>query len=85
MTFTMEEVNNRMNFLDITISKIYHKISFNVYRKRTATGIFIPNDSCHSPERKLAAIRYLNKPSFSITYEQNKQKKRIRQNRTSNT
>jgi hypothetical protein len=33
MTFTMEEeVNNRINFLDITISKDDHKISFNMYR-----------------------------------------------------
>jgi hypothetical protein len=30
-----------------------------VYRKLAATGIIIPNDSCHLPEQKLAAIRYL--------------------------
>jgi hypothetical protein len=33
MIFTMEEVNNNINFLDITISKDEHKISFNIYRK----------------------------------------------------
>jgi len=33
MTFTMEEeVNNRINFLDITIPKVDHKILFNTYR-----------------------------------------------------
>ena len=58
MTFTMEEVNNSINFLDITISTDEHKISFNVYRKPTATDI-IPSDSCHPPEQKLAGIRYL--------------------------
>ena len=60
MTFTMEEeVNNSINFLDITTYKTNHKISFNIYRKPTATDVIIPNDSCHPPEQKLAAIRYL--------------------------
>lgn len=48
MTFTMEEeLDNGINFLDVTISKIDHKISFNTYRKSTATDIIIPNDTCH--------------------------------------
>ena len=59
MTFTMEEVNNITNFLDITISTDEHKILFNVYRKPTVTDIIIPNDSCHPPEQKLVGIRYL--------------------------
>jgi hypothetical protein len=60
MTFVMEEkINNSINFLDITISKDENKISFNAYRKVTATHIVIPNYSCHPPEQKLAAIRYL--------------------------
>jgi len=59
MPFTMEEeVNNKINLLDITISKVDYKIPFNMYRKPTATDI-IPNDSCHPPEQKLAAIRCL--------------------------
>ena len=51
-------MNNKINLLGITISKVDHKISFNVYRKPTATDN-IPNDSCHPPEQKLAAIRCL--------------------------
>jgi hypothetical protein len=55
MHFTMEEeVDNRINFLDITISRVDNKISFNIYRKPTATGIINPNDSCHPPQHKLA-------------------------------
>jgi hypothetical protein len=58
MHFTIEEeVDNRINFLDITITKVDHKISFNTYRKPTATGIIILNDSCHPPEQKLATVR----------------------------
>jgi hypothetical protein len=30
MHFTMEEVDNRINFLDITISRVDNKISFNI-------------------------------------------------------
>ena len=59
-TFTMEEeINNSINFLDITIYKTDHNISFNIYRKPTATDIIIPNDSCHPPEQRMAANRYL--------------------------
>ena len=77
MTFTMEEeVDNRLNFLDITISKTDHKISFSICRKPAATVLIIPNDSCHPPEQKLAAIRYLIDSLSNISYEQNKQKKR---------
>jgi len=60
MTFTMEEeVNTSIDLLDISISIDTPKISFNVYRKPTATDIIIPNDSCHPPKQKLAGIRYL--------------------------
>ena len=56
--FTMEEEkNNKINFLDITISKEENNISFNIYRKPTAADTVIPGDSCHPQEYKL--IRYL--------------------------
>jgi len=54
-----EETNNSIHFLDITISKDENKVSFKVYRKSTTTYIIIPNDSCHPPEQKLAAVKYL--------------------------
>jgi hypothetical protein len=58
--FTMEnETNNRINFLDITISKETNNFSINIYRKPTTTDIIIPQDSCHPLEHKHAAIRYM--------------------------
>jgi len=70
-----EEINNNINFLDITISKVENKISFNVYRKPTVTDIIISIDSLHPPEQKLAAIRYLvNRVSTHPTNETNKRK-----------
>jgi hypothetical protein len=48
MKCTLEkEQNNRINFLDITITKSQDGLSFEIYRKPTTTGIIVPNDSCH--------------------------------------
>jgi hypothetical protein len=58
--FTMEtESNNQINFLDITIHKETDKFTFNIYRKPTATDTIIPRTSCHPPEHKQPAIRYM--------------------------
>jgi hypothetical protein len=34
------------------------KLTFDIFRKPTATDIIIPADSCHPTEQKLTAIRY---------------------------
>jgi len=58
MKFTMEsEINNKINFLVVTIMKNHDKLTFNIYRKPTKTNSIIPNDSCHPTEHKLAAIK----------------------------
>jgi hypothetical protein len=58
--FTTEnETDNKIKFLDITIHKERNIFSFNIFRKTTATDIIIPKDSCHPPEHKQVAIRYL--------------------------
>jgi hypothetical protein len=53
------ESNNKINFLDITIAKECNKLSFSIYRKPTATDTIIPARSCHPPEQKQAAVRFL--------------------------
>ena len=56
MTFTMEEeINNRISFLYITLTKTDQKISFNIFWKPTTIGIIIPNNSCHPPETKASS------------------------------
>lgn len=61
MKFTLEEEKeNRVNFLDITITKNDDNLSFGIYRKPTTTDTIIPNDLCHPREHKLAAIIYLS-------------------------
>jgi hypothetical protein len=60
LKFTMEkEKENKLDFLDITIQKDQGKLKFDIYRKPTTTDTIIPNDSCHPPEQKLAALRHL--------------------------
>jgi uncharacterized protein (DUF433 family) len=59
LNFTLErEVDNKLNFLDISIIKTADRISFDIYRKPTTSDIIISNDSCHPQEQKMAAIRY---------------------------
>ena len=59
LTFTIEPERNKcVNLHDITIRND-QKISFQIYRKPTATDIIIPRDSNHRPEHKQAAIKYL--------------------------
>jgi hypothetical protein len=71
----MKEADNRINFLDITATKVDHKISFNIYRKPIATDVIILSDSCHPPEQKLVAIRYItNRHLTYLTKETNKRK-----------
>ena len=64
-----EEINNSINCLDITIYKTDQGISFNNYRKPTATDTIIPNDSCHPHEHKMKAIRYL--ANRAVSYPMN--------------
>jgi hypothetical protein len=59
MKFTLQkEENNKINFLDITITKERDSLLFEIYRKPTTTDVIIPNDSCHLSEHKTASIRY---------------------------
>jgi hypothetical protein len=76
LNFTIEkEHNNRINFLDITIHRHPLKFEFAIYRKPTVTDHIIPNDSCHPPNHKLSAIRFLT--NRLNTYPISKQNKEI--------
>jgi len=60
MTFSIEkETDNSINFLDITVHKSIECFSFSIHRKPTTTDTIIPNDSCHPPEHKHAAMHYM--------------------------
>ena len=47
-------------FIDVTINRTDQICTFQIYRKPTFTDSIIPYDSCHPPQHKLAAIRYLH-------------------------
>jgi len=61
--------------LDITVAKDHYSLTFDIYRKSTATDVIIPNDSYHPKEHKTAAIRYLynRMETYNLT-PQNRQK-----------
>ena len=87
MKFTLEEErNNRFNFTDITITKNKEGLSFEIYRKPTATNFIIHNDSCHPREHKTTAIRYYysRMETYQLTPENRKEKDSIRQILTNN-
>jgi hypothetical protein len=76
MQFTIkEEQNNKINFLEITIKKENNTITFDMYRKPTATDTTIPQlMPCH--RTKLSAIRYLQNTTYLLNdYNKNKEEK----------
>jgi len=53
--FTLEtQIDNKINFLDLTIHISNNKFNFNIYRKPTQTDTIIPNDSNHPFSQKFA-------------------------------
>jgi len=59
LKFSLElQVDDRLNYLDLTLVKNGTGFSYDIYRKPTATDAIIPRDSCHPYEHKMAAVRY---------------------------
>ena len=83
LKFTIEEEHdNKLNYLDVTISKSNNKFTYSIYRKPTQTDLIIPNKSIHPYQHKMAAFysmlhRMLKIPMNSI--EQNKERNIIKQ------
>jgi hypothetical protein len=58
LNFTAEyEQDNRLHFLDVTITKKDNRHNFNIYRKPTTTDTLIHNSSNHPTQHKHAAFR----------------------------
>lgn len=53
------ENNNKLNILDLTLTKNNNKFQFNIYRKPTTTDIVIPADSHHPRTHKMASFNSL--------------------------
>jgi hypothetical protein len=53
------ERNNKINYLDITITRGESNTASNVFRKPTVTSTTIHNTSCRQQEHKRPAFRYL--------------------------
>jgi hypothetical protein len=81
--FTIEkEVNNTINFLDLSINKADNNLQLGIYRKPTTTDSIIHNDSCHPLEHKRAAINFLinRLNQYSLTHNNKKHRRKHCQN-----
>jgi hypothetical protein len=60
LKFTSEpEINNNINYLDLSVSRTDSDLSFRIYRNPTFSDTIIPYGSCHPFSHKYAAIRFL--------------------------
>jgi hypothetical protein len=53
------EKNGKINFLDITVTKLQNSIETATNRNLTTTDCIVPHDSCYLTQRKISGIRYL--------------------------
>jgi hypothetical protein len=53
------EINNTINFLDLSIIKKHNKLAMHAYRKPTTIDTTIHYNSNHPMEHKMAAYRFL--------------------------
>ena len=73
LTFKLTtEDNNKINFLDLTITRKINKLEIGIYRKETNTDTAIHYLSNHPTEQKMAAFRcYINRlAALPITQEE---------------
>jgi hypothetical protein len=70
-----EEINNSINYLDLTINRGINKIELNIYRKPSSADITIQYTSNHPRDHKLAAFTfYINRMlTLPITEQAKKQ------------
>jgi hypothetical protein len=58
--YTIEkQINNKLNYLDISIENTHNTFTFKIYSKPTTIDLIIYNDSCHPIEYRNEAICYL--------------------------
>ena len=78
LAFTNEyEENNRINFLDLTLSREKDHLEFDIYRKPTQTNTTINNKSVHPNSHKTAAFRSMLYRVYKIPLNEEKRKKEI--------
>ena len=75
LQFTLEEeVNKKINFLDLTLIRYNKHIEFDIYRKPTTSKLSINNFSSHPTTYKLANFRFLLNRLNNIPLTKNRRK-----------
>jgi hypothetical protein len=67
-----KEINNKINFLDLSIEKTHNNLELGIYSKPSATDLII-HDSCHPYEHKKATINFLinRLNQYPLSYNRN--------------
>jgi hypothetical protein len=65
--FTEEkEKDNKINYLDLTITREKQNLKYAIYRKPTNTSLIIPKHSNHPPQHKMATFHSLIHRMYNI-------------------
>ncbi|RYX84500.1 hypothetical protein EON73_03315, partial [bacterium] len=72
-----EEVNDQLNFLDVTVIRNNGKLEFDIYRKPTNTMRYITSDSYHSFEQKIAAFHSMIFRALNIPLNEERLRREI--------
>jgi hypothetical protein len=76
--FTAEtEVNNKLNYLDVSIHRFHNSLTTSIYRKPTFTDTIIPYTSNHPPQHKYAAIKFLFNRLYSYSLAETEHKREL--------
>ena len=73
--FTLENGNETINYLDLTLTVNSRRIDYKIYRKPTCTDAIIPKDSFHHPKHKIAAIENYCHRATTILKDEEERKK----------
>lgn len=78
LSFTHEyEEGNKINFLDLTLTRRTDHLEFDIYRKPTQTNTTINSKSVHPNSHKTAAFRSMLYRVFKIPLNEDKRRKEI--------
>lgn len=72
-----EEVNGRINFLDLIIDRNNGKLEFDIFRKPTNTGRYITSDSFHNFQHKISSFHSMIYRALNIPMKEEKIKYEI--------
>ena len=76
-TTEIQDENEQLNFLNLTLTKHNDTIKHKIYRKPTSRNIIIPFRSNHSMAHKISSFRYHLENIYTLKLDENQQKEEL--------